>query len=89
MVGPLGFEPRTDGLKVTSSRFISAILALPPAQDCAGALEGESQLYLIPNGDVVCADLWDLWHQRTSMLHGVRMQPLLLSPRRLAPFLFR
>ena len=31
MVGPLGFEHRTDGLKVTSSRFISAILALPSA----------------------------------------------------------
>ena len=28
-MGPLGFEPRTDGLKVTSSRFILAILALP------------------------------------------------------------
>ena len=30
-MGPLGFEPRTDGLKVTSSRFILAILALPSA----------------------------------------------------------
>ena len=34
MVGPLGFEPRTDGFEFTSSRFISArfisaILALP------------------------------------------------------------
>ena len=29
VVGPQGFEPWTDGLKVTSSRFILAILALP------------------------------------------------------------
>ena len=46
-MGPLGFEPRTDGLKVTSSRFILAILALPLTQEGEVPLEGEIQLYLI------------------------------------------
>ena len=35
-MGPLGFEPRTDGFEFTSSRFISAILALPSGTSRGG-----------------------------------------------------